>query len=233
MARRSASARKEPEFDIDVAPAVSIDPVKDRAARLPVVKARDKSDADSEPAPRRSSAKSESKRDKSAPGKRRRGGGGGFTWRRALYWAVVLALWVVIGGIGAIVWVGMHLPPLQSLEIPHRPPSIQILAIDGKPLAIRGEGNGSIVTLKDMPPYLPKAFLAIEDRLYILMDLADCSLRDRTLRARRGQDQGRLRQHAVRTERGDRGRHPGRLPARGEAGGRQAGRRARRGDDRR
>ncbi|MFZ0838447.1 MAG: hypothetical protein WAM77_13405, partial [Xanthobacteraceae bacterium] len=111
MARRSASARKEPEFDIDVAPAVSIDPAKDRAARLPAVKAREERDADSEPAPRRGRAKSESKRDKGASGKRRRGGGGGFTWRRALYWAVVLALWVMIGGIGAIVWVGMHLPP--------------------------------------------------------------------------------------------------------------------------
>jgi penicillin-binding protein 1A len=166
LARRSASARNEPEFDIDVAPAVSIDPAKDRAARPPAVKARDKGDADSEPAPRRSKAKSESKRDKSASGKRRRGGGGGFGWRRALYWAVVFALWVVIAGIGTIVWVGMHLPPLQSLEIPHRRPSIQILAMDGKPLAIRGEGNGSALTLKDMPPYLPKAFLAIEDRRF-------------------------------------------------------------------
>jgi len=113
LARRSASARNEPEFDIDVAPAVSIDPAKDRAARPPALKARDKGDADSEPAPRRSKMKSESKRDKSPSGKRRRGGGGGFGWRRALYWAVVLALWVVIGGIGTIVWVGMHLPPLK------------------------------------------------------------------------------------------------------------------------
>jgi penicillin-binding protein 1A len=166
LARRSASARNEPEFDIDVAPAVSIDPAKDRAARPPAVKARQKGDADGDPAPRRSKAKSESKRDKGASGKRRRGGGGGFGWRRALYWAVVLALWVVIGGIGTIVWVGMHLPPLQSLEIPRRPPSIQIVAMDGKPLAIRGEGNGSALTLKDMPPYLPKAFLAIEDRRF-------------------------------------------------------------------
>jgi penicillin-binding protein 1A len=166
LARRSASARNEPEFDIDVAPAVSIDPAKDRAARPPATKARDKGDPDSEPAPRRSKAKSESKRDKSGSGKRRRGGGGGFGWRRALYWAVVLALWVVIAGIGTIVWVGMHLPPLQSLEIPRRPPAIQILAMDGKPLAIRGEGNGSALTLKDMPPYLPKAFLAIEDRRF-------------------------------------------------------------------
>ena len=46
---------------------------------------------------------------------------------RAIYWMLVLSLWIVIGGIGAVVWVGAHLPPIQSLEIPKRPPSIQIV----------------------------------------------------------------------------------------------------------
>ena len=31
----------------------------------------------------------------------------------------MLALWVVIGGIGAIVWVGMHLPPMVVLIYGH------------------------------------------------------------------------------------------------------------------
>ena len=33
--------------------------------------------------------------------------------------------------IGAVVWVGAHLPPIQSLEVPKRPPSIQIVGTDG------------------------------------------------------------------------------------------------------
>ncbi|MGZ5864173.1 MAG: transglycosylase domain-containing protein [Xanthobacteraceae bacterium] len=85
---------------------------------------------------------------------------------RAAYWSVVAMLWVGIAGIGTIVWVGAHLPPLQSLEVPKRPPTIQIVDISGKPLATRGDIGGAIIPLKDLPPYLPKAFMAIEDRRF-------------------------------------------------------------------
>src|SRR3954449_11531624 len=43
---------------------------------------------------------------------------------RVAYWGFVLCLWVVIAGIGAVAWVGAHLPAIQSLEVPKRPPSI-------------------------------------------------------------------------------------------------------------
>jgi penicillin-binding protein 1A len=165
LARRSASARKEPEFDIDVAPAVEVDPVKDRPARPRPPAARDDNKASENRTPRRGKAKTESKREKKAA-RSKRGGSGRFTWRRAIYWGIVLALWLVIAAIAAVIWVGMHLPPLQSLDIPRRPPSIQILSIDAKPLAIRGEGNSAMLSLKEMPAYLPKAFIAIEDRRF-------------------------------------------------------------------
>ena len=65
-----------------------------------------------------------------------------------------------------MVWVGAHLPAIQSLEIPKRPPTIQIVGLDGSVLASRGEMAGANVALKDLPPYLPKAFIAIEDRRF-------------------------------------------------------------------
>ena len=68
--------------------------------------------------------------------------------------------------VGVVVWVGAHLPPIQSLEIPKRPPTIQIVGLDGSVLATRGEMAGANVALKDLPPYLPKAFIAIEDRRF-------------------------------------------------------------------
>lgn len=168
MARRSASARKDPEFDIDVAPAVTVDPVKDRPAGPRAPAARDERPAGKERSPRRGTAKREPTADKKTDVKRKRGGGRGgrLTWRRAIYWGVVFALWMVIAGIGTIVWVGMHLPPLQALDIPRRPPSVQVLGADGKPFAIRGEGNSAMVTLREMPGFLPKAFIAIEDRRF-------------------------------------------------------------------
>jgi penicillin-binding protein 1A len=85
---------------------------------------------------------------------------------RAVYWSLVLALWLVIGGVGIIAWTGAHLPPIQSLEIPKRPPSIQIVDMHGRALATRGDNGGAVLPLKDLPSYVPKAFIAIEDRRF-------------------------------------------------------------------
>ena len=85
---------------------------------------------------------------------------------RLFYWGAVLGLWAAIAVVGVIVWVGAHLPAIQSLEIPKRPPTIQIVGLDGSVLASRGEMAGANVALKDLPPYLPKAFIAIEDRRF-------------------------------------------------------------------
>ncbi len=85
---------------------------------------------------------------------------------RMTYWTLVAGLWVAIGGVGAVAYVGAHLPPIQSLEIPKRPPSIQINDVNGKQIARRGDLAGEIITLKELPPYVPRAFVAIEDRRF-------------------------------------------------------------------
>jgi len=85
---------------------------------------------------------------------------------RVAYWSLVLGLWAFIGAVGVIAWVAAHLPPIQSLEVPKRPPSIQIVGLNGRVLATRGEMGGSAVPLRELPALLPKAFLAIEDRRF-------------------------------------------------------------------
>ncbi len=98
---------------------------------------------------------------------RRRGGGKGRTFLgRALYWGVVLTLWVVIAAIGTLVWVGIRLPPIQSLEIPKRPPSVLIVGANGATLATRGDMGGAAVPLRELADFVPKAFIAIEDRRF-------------------------------------------------------------------
>ncbi|HEY4170842.1 MAG TPA: penicillin-binding protein, partial [Reyranella sp.] len=104
-------------------------------------------------------------RRKKSKKKSARGGGGGK--RRPLilrltYWGLVACLWLVIGVAGVVAYVGAHLPPIQSLEIPKRPPTIQINDINGKALARRGDMAGEVILLKDLPPYVPRAFVAIE-----------------------------------------------------------------------
>ena len=98
--------------------------------------------------------------------RRRRSGKGGFGAGRLVYWGAVLALWAVIAAIGALVWVGIHLPPIQSLEIPKRPPSVLILGANGATLATRGDMGGAAVPLRELPDYVPKAFIAVEDRRF-------------------------------------------------------------------
>ena len=70
------------------------------------------------------------------------------------------------GALGVVGWVAAHLPPIQSLEVPKRPPSIQIVGLNGRVLATRGEMGGAAVALRELPPFVPKAFLAIEDRRF-------------------------------------------------------------------
>ena len=75
-------------------------------------------------------------------------------------------LWGAVAAGGALAYVASTLPPIQDLEIPKRPPKVEIVALDGRPLAVRGEMSGTDVPIKDLPPYLPKAFIAIEDRRF-------------------------------------------------------------------
>ena len=50
-------------------------------------------------------------------GKPRRGGRrkGRSRLGRLIYWAAVLGLWAIICAIGVMIWIGVHLPPIQSL----------------------------------------------------------------------------------------------------------------------
>jgi penicillin-binding protein 1A len=124
----------------------------------------------------RASARGQNEPQKNRPRKSRRGGGGDDGERgkrkhkrlrlgRLVYWGFVLSLWGVIGLIGLTIWIGAHLPAIQSLEVPKRPPSIQITGTDGRVLATRGD-SGVSATLKELPRYVPQAFIAIEDRRF-------------------------------------------------------------------
>ena len=85
---------------------------------------------------------------------------------RLAYWSVVAGLWLVVGVVGTVAYVGAHLPPIQSLEIPKRPPTIRMLDVTGREFARRGDMAGEVLSLKEMPAYVPKAFVAIEDRRF-------------------------------------------------------------------
>ncbi len=82
------------------------------------------------------------------------------------YWGLVFATWGMIGAGGLIIYYGGQLPHIDNLAIPKRPPNIAILGADGSLLANRGDTGGAAIRLEELPPYLPRAFIAIEDRRF-------------------------------------------------------------------
>jgi penicillin-binding protein 1A len=136
--RGQAGGRREPVFD--ASPALLCVSTADRPAGGP------------KPAKRR--------RKRKARGRKRSLIG------RMVYWSLVLGLWLGIAGISTLAWTGAHLPPIQSLAIPKRPPSIRIVDFRDRALATRGDMGGAVLSLKQMPTYVPQAFVAIEDRRF-------------------------------------------------------------------
>ena len=85
---------------------------------------------------------------------------------RLVYWVLMLGVWGAVGVSIVVAYYAAQLPPIDQLTIPKRPPNIAILAEDGTLLANRGDTGGAAVPLAELPPYLPKAFVAIEDRRF-------------------------------------------------------------------
>ncbi len=85
---------------------------------------------------------------------------------RLVYAGAILALWCAIGLAGIVAYYASQLPPIDQLSVPKRPPNIAIVASDGSLLANRGETGGRVVGIRELPPYLPRAFVAIEDRRF-------------------------------------------------------------------
>ena len=163
--RKKGGARREPQFglgaslaELRLRPQDRVTAADDKPKKS---SSRRKASDDDDDAPRKSRPR------KTKGGSRRRAKARGRSHiSRLFYWGAVLGLWAAIAIVGAVVWAGAHLPPIQSLEIPKRPPTIEIVGLDGSLLATRGEMAGANVALKDLPPYLPKAFIAIEDRRF-------------------------------------------------------------------
>ena len=169
--RKKGGVRKEPQFGLAAALAdLRLDP-KDRipspeekpkkpAAKGKIVEDEEDAGPLPRPPPRERKVRGKSMTRRRSRSRSR------ISLLRLLYWGAVLSLWAVILGVGLVIWVGAHLPPIQSLEIPKRPPTIEIVGVDGSVLAQRGEMAGANIALKDLPPYLPEAFIAIEDRRF-------------------------------------------------------------------
>ena len=67
---------------------------------------------------------------------------------------------------GVVAYYASKLPPIADWTVPQRPANVRILADNGTLITNRGGAGGSTLTLDEMPPYLPEAVIAIEDRRF-------------------------------------------------------------------
>lgn len=86
--------------------------------------------------------------------------------RRLLRWAFLAGLWATVVVVAVIGWYAADLPDVESALQPTRRPAITVLAANGTELATYGDFFGRPVTVGELPPALPRAVLAIEDRRF-------------------------------------------------------------------
>ena len=79
---------------------------------------------------------------------------------------MVGAIWTGFIGLLFLAWCAYDLPGPERLNELKRQPSVTVLAADGSLLASYGDLYGDSVRLADLPPYLPAAVLATEDRRF-------------------------------------------------------------------
>jgi len=85
---------------------------------------------------------------------------------RFFRWAVTFAIWALVLVLGVVAYYSFDLPDIGSATALTRRPSVTLIGADAKPFASYGDLYYDVVPLKEMPPYLPKAVLATEDRRF-------------------------------------------------------------------
>jgi penicillin-binding protein 1A len=84
----------------------------------------------------------------------------------SLKWGLALSIWAAVALAGLVAYYAAGLPDVSGLDAMTRRPSVTVLAADGATLATFGGLYGEPVGVADLPPYLPQAVLATEDRRF-------------------------------------------------------------------
>ncbi len=79
---------------------------------------------------------------------------------------VLLMIWGGVGLAALVGWYAYDMPDISQITQPQRRPAITLLADDGTVFKRYGDLAGHYVTIRDVPPHLVQAILAIEDRRF-------------------------------------------------------------------
>ena len=79
---------------------------------------------------------------------------------------MTLGLWALLAVFATTAYLFTNLDKQGLFNIPEREPGVMLLASDGSVLAERGAFFGDAVRIDELPPYVPQAIIAIEDRRF-------------------------------------------------------------------
>jgi len=86
--------------------------------------------------------------------------------RRVVTWSLVATIWCGLVVTGVLAWYAYDLPDISEIEKMTRRPNVTLVAADGTQLASFGDRFGATRSLRELPPNLPQAVIAVEDRRY-------------------------------------------------------------------
>ncbi len=103
----------------------------------------------------------------SSPKSPRKKNDAGFSIKWILF-KTFATLFIWLGCLGAIgvLWFSYDLPDVTSLQASVRKPGVTIQAQDGTIIGTYGDLYEDMVKINELPPYVPQAFMAIEDRRF-------------------------------------------------------------------
>nr|WP_256476073.1 PBP1A family penicillin-binding protein [Siccirubricoccus soli] len=81
-------------------------------------------------------------------------------------WLILLPVWGGVVLAALLLVLAWDLPRPDAVRETTRRPSVTLLAADGALLATQGDLYGERVRLRDLPPHLPAALMAVEDRRF-------------------------------------------------------------------
>ena len=81
-------------------------------------------------------------------------------------WSLVALIWLGFIGAGVVLWYAHDLPDTSHLNEITRRPAVTLVTADGQIVATFGDLYGANLSLDELPSYLPKAVMAIEDRRF-------------------------------------------------------------------
>ncbi len=166
------------DFQISPDDRVGAQPKKGRARKAPAKKqARGArlepgfDDLDSIQVEEERAPRARPQRGKAKPAKSRRGRKrepltlGRMLWK-TIKWLFILGIWGAVAVGAIVIYYAVQLPAANTWKVPDRAANIRIVAADGQLISNRGKTGGEAVSLRELPYYVPAAFISIEDRRF-------------------------------------------------------------------